>query len=132
MAGCVDWSAIGDLDKFYVRVRYAEYVETRQESKHVAYNGRRDFKRVPGGRVFSRTICKVTFGSGTHVVCIKHPDGSVTERFVLQGDVLRTVRTFVSAQYVRHGLDILIAEYEQLGANTVKDTIRMTIRPVEE
>jgi hypothetical protein len=44
---------------------------------------------------------------------------------------MRTVRLFVSSQYVRRGLDMLIAEYEQLGANVVKNTVRMTILPME-
>jgi hypothetical protein len=128
----MDWSAVDDLGDFDVRVRYAEYIETRQESEYVAYDGRRDFKRVPNGRGFGRTVCKVRRGQGAHVVRIKYPDGSVTERIVQEADIMRTVRTFVSAQYVRRGLDMLIAEYEQLGANIVKDTFRMTIRPMEE
>ena len=132
MASCMDWSAVDDLSAFDVRVQYAEYVETRQESDHAAYDGRRDFKRVPEGRGFGRTICKVVRGEGAHVVRIKRADGSVTERIVREEDIIRTVRAFASAQYVRRGLDILIAEYEQLGANTVKDTVRMTIRPMEE
>lgn len=132
MAGCVDWSAIDDLDEFYVRVRYAEYVETRKKSEHAAYNGRRDFKRVPDGRGFGRTICKVVRGEGAHVVRIKRPDGSITERIIQAVNIMRTVRTFVSAQYVRRGLDMLIAEYEQLGANIVKNTVRMTILPMED
>jgi hypothetical protein len=128
----MDWSAAEDLGDFDVRVRYAEYVETRQESEHTAYDGRRDFKRVPNGRGFGRTVCKVRRGEGAHVVRIKYPDGNVTERVVQEADIMRTVRTFVSAQYVRRGLDMLIAEYEQLGANIVKDTFRMTIRPMED
>jgi hypothetical protein len=128
----MNWSAVDDLGDFDVRVRYAEYVETRQESEHAAYDGRRDFKRVPDGRGFGRAVCKIRRSEGAHIVRIKYPDGSVTERVVQEADIMRTVRTFVSTQYVRRGLDMLIAEYEQLGANIVKDTFRMTIRPMED
>ena len=130
MASSLDWSAVDGLDEFHVRVRYAEYVETRQKSEHRSYDGRRDYRRVPDGRGFGRTICKVQHGSGDHVVRIKYADGTVSERVISEREVIPTVRLFLSVQYVRRGLDIQVAEFEQLGANIVQDAVRLVIRPV--
>lgn len=130
MAGSLDWSTVADLDEFYVRVRYAEYVETRQKSDHKSYDGRRDYRRVPDGRGFGRTICKVKRGRGDHVVRIKYADGGILERIVLEREVIGTVRLFLSVQYVQRGLDVQIEEFEQLGANVVKDAVRMVIKPL--
>lgn len=131
MSGSLDWSVVADLDEFYVRIRYAEYLETRQQSEHAGYDGRRDYRRIPNGRGFGRTICKVQRGSGDHVICIKCADGSVSERIVPENEIVPAVRLFLSVQYIRHGLDMLVAEFEQLGANIVKDSVYMVIRPVE-
>jgi len=130
MSGSLDWTVCDGLDEFSVRARYAEYVETRQKSEHESYDGRRDFRRVPGGRVFGRTICKVQRGRGDHVVRIKYADGRVSEQIVPESDVMGVVRLFLSVQYVQRQLNMLVAEFEQLGANIVKDTVRMVIRPV--
>lgn len=130
MAGSLDWSAVDGLDEFHVRVRYAEYVETRQKSDHKSYDGRRDYRRVPNGREFGRTICKVKRGRGDHVVRIRCADGGILERIVSESEVVSTVRLFLSVQYVRRGLDVQIEEFEQLGAYIVKDSVRMVIRPI--
>ena len=132
MAASLDWSVVDGLDEFLVRARYAEYVETRQKSEHASYDGRRDYRRVPGGRGFGRTICKVQRGRGDHVVRIKCTDGTFSERIVSESEVVPTVRLFLSAQFVSRKLDMLVAEFEQLGAHATKDMFRMVIQPVEK
>lgn len=117
MAGCLDWSISGDFD---VRLHYAKYVETRKKSKHKAYDGRRDYRRVPQGREFDRTICKVQRGHGDHIVRIIRADNTL-ERVVRENEVVKTVRLFISVQYIQRGLDIWIGE---------KDSIFMIIRPM--
>ncbi len=124
MAGRLDWAAIEDCDEFHVRVRYAEYVETRKKSEHKAYNGRKDYRRVPDGRGFCRTICKVRHGRGDHVVRIRYADGRIAEQIIPAEQVIPTVRLFVSAQYIRRGLDM------KIWARITKDTVRMIVRPV--
>jgi hypothetical protein len=107
MAGRIDWSTVVGLPEFHVRLRYAEYQETRKESKHAVYNGRRDFRRAPGGRTFGRTVCKVRIGSGDHLVRIKHDGVEPCDRIVPKDEVMNIVRLFASVQYVRRGLDII-------------------------
>ena len=124
MAGRLDWPAIEGCDEFHVRVRYAEYVETRKKSVHKAYDGRKDYRRVPNGRGFCRTICKVQRGRGDHVVRIKYADGRIVEQIITAEQVVPTVRLFVSAQYIRRGLDV------QIRTCITKDTVRMIVRPV--
>jgi len=131
MSGSLDWSAVDGLDRFLVRARFAEYVETRQKSDHANYDGRRDYRRVPDGRGFGRTICRVQRGQGDHVVRIRYADGTISKRVIPESEVIPTVRLFLSAQYVSRGLDILVAEFEQLGASITKDAIRMVIQPVQ-
>jgi hypothetical protein len=114
MSSCLDWNAVADLDEFRVRIRYAEYA---------------DNKRLPGSREFGRTVCRVLHGCGDHIVRVKYPDGAVSERVVPESAVILTVRLFLGAQCARHGLDMLVEEYEQLGANVTKDAVRMVIRP---
>lgn len=130
MAGCLDWSTVADLKEFYVRARLVEYVETRQKSDNAKYDGRCDFRRVPNGRGFGRTICKVRVGDGDHTVRIRNANGKVSERVIPACDVMGVVRLFVSMQYIRRGLDMQIEEFEQLGAHIVKDSASMIIRPV--
>lgn len=131
MSSSLDWSVVDGLDDFLIRARYAEYIETRQQSEHASYDGRRDYRRVPNGRGFGRTVCKVQRGRGDHVVRIRYANGFVTKRLIPESEVIPTVRLFLSAQYVSRGLDMLVAEFEQLGANITKDAIRMVIRPVK-
>jgi hypothetical protein len=130
MAAKLDWSSIDDLDEFRVRVRYAETLETCKKSKHKAYSSLRDFRRLPGGRRFGRTICKVKCGHGNHIVRISN-NGSLSERTISATRVIMTVRLFLSVQFVQRGLDIRIDEFEQLGGYTVKNAACLTIRPAE-
>lgn len=124
MAGNVDWAAVDGLPEFHVRLRYAEYEETRKESEHAVYNGRRDFRRAPNGRVFGRTICKVRIGSGDHLVRIKHAGVEPSDRIVSKDEVMNIVRLFSSVQYVRRGLDII-----EDGGITIAPA-RMFVRPI--
>ena len=130
MAAKLDWSSINGFAKFYVCIQYTESVETCKKSTHEAYNGMRDYKRVPNGKQFGRTICRVRCGRGDHIVCIEN-NGTPSERIIPENQVIATVRLFLSVQFIRRGLDMLINEYEQLGAYIVKDTVRLTIRPVK-
>ena len=124
MAGNVDWSTVDGLPEFHVRLRYAEYQETRKESKHFTYDGRRDFRRAPAGHTFGRTVCKVRIGEGDHLVRIKHEGVEPYDRIVTRDQVMNIVRLFASVQYVRRGLDIIGD-----GDNTVAPA-RMIVRPV--
>ena len=124
MAGNVDWSTVDDLPEFHVRLRYAEYQETRKESKHSVYDGRRDFRRAPDARTFGRTVCKVRIGEGDHLVRIKHADAAPYDRVVPEDQVMNVVRLFASVQYVRRGLDIME------GGDAATEPARMIVRPV--
>ena len=124
MAGRVDWSTVDSLPEFHVRLRYAEYQETRKESKHSVYDGRRDFRRALDGRTFGRTVCKVRIGSGDHLVRIKHNGVEPYDRIVPKDEVMNIVRLFASVQYVRRGLDII-----EDGDTTIAPA-RMIVRPI--
>jgi hypothetical protein len=122
-AGNLDWSAVDDLPEFHVRLRYTEYQETRKESRHSVYDGRRDFRRARDGRTFSRTVCKVRIGDGDHLVRIKHDGADPYDRIVPKDQVLNIVRLFASVQYVRRGLDIM-----EDGDASIEPA-RMVVRP---
>jgi hypothetical protein len=126
MAGCVDWAAVEGLDEFHVRLRYAEYEETRKESEYASYNGRQDFRRKAGGDTFSRTICKVRIGDGSHAVIVRNADHSVYKRIVPKDQVMGIVRLFTSTQYVRRALDI------RIGGDAPTEPTRMIVRPTLE
>ncbi len=130
MSAKLDWASIDGLDEFCIRARYAESIETSKKSEHAAYNGRRDFRRVPDGKRFGRTICKVKCGHGDHIVRVEN-NGSRSKRIIPENQVIMTARLFLSVQYIRRGLDMLIDEFEQLGEYIVKDTVRLTIQPVK-
>ena len=124
MAGNVDWSTVDGLPEFHVRLQYAEYEETRKESEHSGYDGRRDFRRAHNGRIFSCTVCKVRIGSGDHLVRIKHDGAEPRSRIVPRDQVIDAVRLFTSVQYVRRGLDIVE------GGGAATEPARMIVRPV--
>lgn len=124
MAGNVDWSTVDGLPEFHVRLRYAEYQETRKESKHSVYDGRRDFRRARNGRTLARTVCKVRIGEGDHAVSIKHDGAKPFTRVVPKDQVMNIVRLFASVQYVRRGLDIME------GGDNETAPARMIVRPV--
>jgi hypothetical protein len=119
MSGGLDWSTVDDLAEFYVRVRYIESIETRHKSNREGSEGRRDYRRVPHGRRFSCTICKVQRGRGNHLVRIQYADGSISKRVIPESEVIGVVRLFLSAQYARGGLNILPG---------VQDRVKMIIQ----
>ena len=125
MAGSLDWSIVDNTNEFQVQACYAAYQETRKKSKHAAYDGRRDYRRIPHGRQYDHTICEVRRGRGKHCVQFRYKNGSTSEWLVPQDEVIKTVRLFVSAQYYRHGLDM------RAGANVTEDSVHMLVNPVE-
>ena len=124
MASRLDWDAVRDLDEFHVRACFAEYEETRKESKYDDYNGRPDARRVPDGKRVACTICKVIHGKGDHMVCTKNSNGSVFKRTVPEAQVIQTARLFLSAAYLRRELRL------RIGPNVWHDAPRMVIKPV--
>jgi hypothetical protein len=114
-ASCIEWSLVTNLDEFVIRARLAEYA---------------DEKRVPQGRSFGRTICKVQRGSGDHSVHIRNRDGTVSVRIISADEVVSTVRLFLSVACIRHRLDMVIVEAEQLGISILRNAVQMIVRPV--
>ena len=124
MAGHLDWATVSKWPDFHVRIRYAEYEKTHKKSIHPAYDGRVDYRRVPGGYRFVATVCKVKRGRGDHVVYIKYPNEKHTHRIVPAAQIIETVRLFLSTQYLRHGMALSISK------TSTKDIPRIIIRPV--
>ncbi len=124
MASHLDWSSVADFDEFEVVIRYAEYVETRKESKHTTYNGRRDTRQVAGGGCFERVLCAVTHGKGKHKLYIQYSNGKEETRIISEAHVVKAVRLFLSSQYLRRALDILV------GPDVWDEPAHMIIKPI--
>ncbi len=124
MAARLDWDTVRDLDEFHVRACFAEYEETRKESKYDNYNGRPDARRVPDGKRVGRTVCKVIHGEGDHTVYMKNSAGVVSKRIVPEAQVIQTARLFLSVAYLRRELRL------RIGADVWLDAPCMIIKPV--
>jgi len=114
-ASRIEWALVADLDSFVIRARLAEYA---------------DDQRVPQGRGFGRTVCKVRRGSGDHLVRTRDADGKVSERVIPADEVLPTARLFLSVACIRHKLNMTIVEAGQLGTHILKNTVQMVVRPI--
>ena len=134
MAGHLDWDTVSGWRDFEVRIRYAEYEETRKKSDNPAYDGRVDYRRVPGGHTFAATVCKVEHGCGDHFVSISaggvRPTRVSSTRIIPASQVIDTMRLFLSSQYLRHGLALSIVEQHPVGAVITENPPRISIRKV--